>query len=227
MENQLSGGFCKHFEEASEINKKRRIYYSEKTKGKSKCVSNIMTGFEKFLYPVAYYFDKRAVKYNNQGIPIIKNDFISLKNIKPENTEPEYFEIITNKELKKLAKTLFKLRRNLRRLLKNFDFERVCKEIAKTIIMISKTEKKCNSHLAVIKHILESVGFASQNALDYTSNDDVKLKKFAAFFIKTQMLGTILSPLIDRKANKIHKLKVGIIVNDIPAIPFDLQKWIS
>jgi hypothetical protein len=41
-----------------------------------------------------------------------------------------------------------------------------------------------------------------------------------ALFINSQMLGTILSSFVDRSATKIHRLGVGIVVNDVPGIPY-------
>jgi len=216
-------GFRLHFIEATEINKIRKIYYAEKTNGKSLRVSNIMIYFEKFLYPIAWYFDKKAEKFNKQGIPIIVDDFVSLRNISLVDTAPKYQNICNLSEIKILAKNLFILRKSVRKSVRKFDFITVCKLTAKTIEQIIETEKRLSVHLSMIKHILESVGYASQNAVKYTENSDIKVKKLAAQFINIQMQGTILSPLIDREANKIHSLGFGIIVNDIPDIPFDLN----
>ena len=73
----------------------------------------------------------------------------------------------------------------------------------------------------MLKHILESAAFAAKNAASYTKVENKRLKRLASLFIRTQLLGTILSPRIDRAANKIHRLGFGIVVNDIPKIPFE------
>jgi hypothetical protein len=227
MKKNIPKGFRLHFLEATEINKIRKIYYSEKTNGKSKWVSNIMIYFEKFLYPVACYFDKKAKKFNQKAIPIIIEDFVSLENILPIDCPPKYQNISNLKEIKKLAKLLFKLRKSVRKSARKYDFTTICRLISKVIEEIIETEKRINVHFAMIKHILESAGYASQNAIIYTENADIEVKKLATSFINIQMQGTILSPLIDREANKIHKLGYGIIVNDIPPIPFEFEKWLN
>jgi len=220
MTKKLEKGFRHHFNEADELNKIRKIYYAAQTNGKSKKVSNIIIYFGKSLYPIAYYFDKKAVKFNNSGINIIKDDFVSLRNVAPVSNSPKYANILNYKDLVYIFKILKKLRKSARKSLKNYNYSDVCELIADSIIDICNFEKSKNVHIALVKHILESIGFAVQNAIIYNSVEDIKLKKLSRLFIHTQLLGTILSPLIDREANKIHKLGYGIILNDIPDIPF-------
>jgi len=227
MLNKTPKLFRHHFEEATEVNKIRKNFYSRRTSGKSEKVSNLMIYFEKCLYPVALYIDFKAYKFNKKGIPIVKNDFVSLKNISPVYISSQYTKVLSFKQYLYLFKKFYFLRKNLRKYLKSFDLFNVCKLIADSILVIDDFEKKQNIHLSLLKHILESVGFAAQNTIKYSETNDLKLKKFAVQFIKIQMLGTILSPLIDREANKIQALGYGIITNDIPKIPFEYEKFIQ
>ena len=151
---------------------------------------------------------------------IIANDFVSLKNALPESEEPKYINIISHSLVRHLFRKMFTLRRRIRKLLKKKDFVNIHRLICTEIDYIIELETKNLIHIAMLKHILESVGFAAKNSIEYTKHDDNRVKKLAVCFIKTQMLGTILTPLIDRSANKIHKLGVGIIVNDVPSIPY-------
>lgn len=222
----LEKGFREHFKEAAEINKIRKIYYSQRTAGKSNFVSFLMIFFERILYPVAWYIDIRAKKFNKKGCLIVVNDFVSLENITAPDVEPIFCNRIQFSDLKKLFKKLFYLRKKIYfRLRRKYDFKAVCTLVAFQIVEIENIEKEKEINFAMIKHILDSIGFASENAIEYTKTGDIKTKKFASHFIKIQTLGTILSPVIDFYASKIHNLGCGIVINDIPKIPFNIDNY--
>jgi len=223
MDKPLQKGFRSHFIEATEINTITKRYYAERTEGKSLTVSRILIYSEKLLYPVAWYFDWRAKKYNSKGIGVIANDFVSLQNIQPVDAKPLYTNRLTIKDIRELFVLMFSLRRRVRVLLRDYNFIAVNQVVTEYIQLLSYKEKTDSVHITMLKHILESVAFAAKNAIEYSKVGDRGVMRLASCFIKTQMLGTIMSPLIDRTANKIHVLGVGIIVNDIPPIPYRLE----
>ncbi len=221
MNSSLPKGFRLHFEEAKVLNIHRRVVYAQITNGESRFVSNILIFSERILYPVAWYFDRRAKDFNSRGIGIIVNDFMPLNNnIPPVHRKPMYAKVLKSKDIKHLFYKMFLLRWNVRRELRQFNFSAAHVILVNAVDEISRYERDNNTHIAMLKHIVESAAFACKNAVLYAGSGDKKVMRLARCFINTQMLGTILSPLIDRSANRIHVLGVGIVVNDIPEIPF-------
>lgn len=221
MNSNLPKGFRLHFEEAKVLNKHRMVVYSQMTNGESRFVSNILIFSERILYPVAWYFDWRAKGFNSRGIGIIVNDFMPLNdNIPPTSRNPIYSNVLRYSDIKHLFRKMFLLRCKIRRELRHFNFCAAHATLVNAVDEIAQYENENSTHIAMLKHIIESSAFACKNAKGYAELGDKKVLRLARCFINTQMLGTILSPLIDRSANRIHALGVGILVNDIPEIPF-------
>jgi hypothetical protein len=215
-----SKGFRSHFKEASYINRRRKEMYLSLTAGQSCNVSNILIFYEKLLYPVAWYFDRRAIPFNRKGVGIIADDFVSLGSLPPVNRKPLYNNKLSFKLIGYLAKEMFRLRCSVRKSLKNYNFHLAHTLLCESIAQISQLEESNKVHITMLRHIIESAAFAAKNAVHYSKDDDIKLKKLVSLFIRTQLLGTILSPMLDRSASKIHKLGVGIVYNDLPQIPY-------
>jgi len=221
----MSGKFQNHFKEAIIVNKERKKFYSNQTKGKSKKLSNILLFFSYFLLPITIFIDKKALKFNKLGIPIIENDFVSLENIKPKTSPPLYQSELKLSDLKIFLKSLKKFKNQINYEIKKNNFIEICRLISKIILNINEFENEKKIHLALYKHIYESIGFAAHNAIEYSkfnNNDALKLSKK---LIKIQLLGLILSPYIDKIANKLHQTGCGILVNDIPDIPFPVKLY--
>jgi len=218
---QMSG-FREHFREARLVNRERRKLYAGLTKNKSRFVSNILIFSEFLLYPVACYFDIRAKKFNKIGIPIVSNDFVPLGNLPSFTEKPTYRNILSKNDLVEISKKMKRLRKDARADLKFFRFYEVNKLITGSIAEIESIETGKGVHIAMLKHILESAAYAAKNAFEYSKLNNNKLNRFAAHFINTQLIGTILSPQIDREANRIQQIGCGIVVNDLPEIPYKM-----
>lgn len=215
-------GFREHFHEARAVNRERRKLYADLTNGKSLFVSNILVWSEFLLYPVAWYFDIRAKKFNKIGISVISNDFVSLGNLPDLNEKPTYRNILTKNDLRDISQKMKRLRKGTRVELKQFRFYEVNKLIAASIVEIESIQTQREVHIAMLKHILESAAFAAKNAIEHSTLNNYKLNRLAAHFISAQLLGTILSPRIDKAANRIHRIGYGIVVNDLPEIPYKI-----
>ena len=74
------------------------------------------------------------------------------------------------------------------------------------------------------KHLVESLGLAAMNALDYAERSGGETLKLSRTFIRFQGLGLLGSVGIDRKAQAFHQQGIGIVVNDVPPIPF-AERW--
>jgi hypothetical protein len=69
-------------------------------------------------------------------------------------------------------------------------------------------------------HFIESIGLAARNADIYSQKFNKESDNFYRAFIISQAVGIRFFSLVDLKAQKFHRQNIGIITNDLPAIPF-------
>lgn len=69
-------------------------------------------------------------------------------------------------------------------------------------------------------HMLDSVGYTSLHAAKYQAASHGKTDNLARQFLTIQILPLQECLPTDEKAQKIHKPGAGVIVNDVPDIPY-------
>ncbi|MDN5280175.1 MAG: hypothetical protein PWR01_4140 [Clostridiales bacterium] len=212
--------FTHHVKEAIKVNKDRAKYYKQISNGKTATLSKLYTSLEYALLPISRLFDLWAKKFWKAGIPVLKNDFVSMGNIKQAGADLER----TN-TLDADGQKLFK------QFLKNFQFE-VFKAAAKKdflqvqlaalrglhLLKVLETKHSCNLTLSI--HFIESIGLAARNADALRQQFKGEADNFYRAFIISQAAGIRFFSKIDLKAQNFHRQSIGIIANDLPAIPF-------
>lgn len=218
--------FSLHLQEAIAINMQRKNEYAKVSDGVSLATSRTMIWSEYFSLPVAKYYDWRALKFNRQGIPIISNDFVSMDDIKPSHTKPRYSSIADPSAFRHIQGSIKIYSTQLKAAIKSLDFRGICKLTAQLLEYVIKEEEKSQAHFAMLVHILESIGFAAVNSIEYSKVSSGATDKLSTALIKLQSnpMTLSLAVTIDRRAQKSHALGAGIIVNDVPSIPF-LSTW--
>jgi hypothetical protein len=83
-------GFEHHLDGAIFLNTERMAIYHLLTGGKSDQLFIGLIGMEKELLPLARTIDTRAVPFNEQGVPIIVNDFVPMENVNAFYVPPKY-----------------------------------------------------------------------------------------------------------------------------------------
>jgi len=219
-----SDAFYSHLKDAIEINKERKKIYAKNTNNQSTFISNFMILSEQMLLPVAKYFDWKGKKFNAVGIPIVINDFVSMDNIKSVHEEPAYKNSVSEAHLKQLTISMREFKKLLIASLEKYQFEKTCEATENMINTVSSVESLSCSHFSMLKHLLESIGYASVNAVNYSKSSCGKTKKLSKQLIMIQANGLTVALKIDLQAQKIQALGEGIIVNDVPVIPF-LSQW--
>lgn len=213
--------FSIHIIEAIQINFKRRKYYAACSKGKSLAISYQLIFSEILVLPFAFVFDLWAHKYNKMGIPIVQQDVVSMQHIYPENRPPKYIHAIISEDTKKLLSgQLNRYRKELGRYIKHNDFYTAAVNTQSQIEKLILAEERYRAHFAMTIHLLESMGYMIANAIDYQKQSKGKTNALSKTLIYFHLYGINAALQLDYKAQKMHQQGIGIIVNDIPSIPF-------
>lgn len=216
--------FYLHLKEAIQINQQRKPWYRQQTQGKSAAVSRLLIMSEKMSLPIALYFDWRARKLNQQGIAVVAQDFVPMDDILPPDTPPLYIQQANPAHIKVAQKLVKDFNRQVKTALKNYDFGAACAATKDVLQQVEQLEHHAQAHFAMLKHLLESVGFAAVNAIEYTQQSQGASRKLSSQLVSIQLTGLPIAVKVDARAQKIHQLGVGIVVNDVPPIPF-LGQW--
>jgi len=203
-EKKHHGPFAEHVVEAININKQRAVYYAERSKGQTKGLSRLYTSLEYAILPVAKIMDHLATKYQQAGIPVLVNDFVSMDAIAPAN-QP----LLRTGALNKGGLKLFK------KILSDYRRETFAAAMKKDFAMV---KFYCNVALSI--HLIESIGMAARNAAELSRITNGKTDGFYRAFIILQNSGITGFSRVDIKSQAFHQHDIGIIVNDLPAIPF-------
>lgn len=217
-------GLYTHLKHAIVISLERKPIYAEKTYGQSVLLSNRLIRSEKLLLPVAKYFDWKGKLFNQKGIGIVADDFVSMEQIKPVETVPKYQDIASAESFLTMQTLLRDYGRQSSELVKQSEFSKLCDATASIMKQVDDTEKQAGAHFAMIKHLLESIGYGAMNAVEYADLSKGATNKLARRLLQLQLLGLTEGLKIDQAAQRIHQMGVGIIVNDVPSIPF-LEQW--
>lgn len=217
---QEKGPFITHLSDALRINRERGEYYSSRTAGASRLVSLELTAMEKVTLPLAWIIDRRAAKFNRAGIPVIKGDFVPMSGIAKPETPPLFRNGATSQAVAELRAALGSFGGSVKNALKADDFTAICVAADAALSKIGELENSGRCHFAMSKHIVESIGFAALHAPEYARLSGGKTAGLSKFFIRVQAMALMFCHKIDLSAQKVHALGVGILVNDLPLIPF-------
>ena len=190
--------FTLHLLEAIIINIWRSFYYAKKSFAATLPLSFLLISLEILILPFAFLFDVWAIKYNLEGINIVKNDFVSMQGIADKNRPSQYRNSLSPSKLTPLLKVK-----------RSDSFVLLYKELVAQITEIKKVEQKHQVHLAMTLHILESVALFTKNAMKYIEQNP-QTKLLSQVMIHFQLLALSSSAYIDFFAQQFHKRGVGI-----------------
>lgn len=218
----MAGHFNKHMVDAIRINRARRPGYIAQAGNSAKWLSHWMVGLERLLIPLTLYFDKKAQPFNEAGISIVENDFIDMEFIKDASIPPLYKGIASSETFKILVTSLKAIRKDGMQALKNNDYMAICEQTAESLSLIEQLEHDSQSHFAMSKHMLESIGYAALHAPIYLEQSEGKTEKLGKQLIAVHLLmadgvGVVLT---DKLGQRCHSKGAGILINDVPDIPF-------
>lgn len=213
-------GFYKHLKEAIALNRDRQEVYAERSQGRSRRLSRRLIAGETVSLPFAAYLDWRAREYNRRGIFVVAGDFVPMDSVRATSEPPRFRGVVGPSDLMRLESRLMAYRRGLQGPLKNHDFRAIADRTLAELLEFERSEERLECHFAMTKHFLESLGFAAVNAIGYAARSEGETAKLSATLIRVQAVGLRDALALDRQAQEIHRLGVGILVNDMPEIPF-------
>lgn len=212
-----------HLKDAAAINTTRKPIYATLTKGKSLWLSRILILAERIAALFAYFIDKSAMPFQKQGIPIITNDFVSMDAIHNPEDKPRYQNQADAETIANVKNKLSEFRKRISSYLDKNDFYFIANDAYLLIQALKLEEERSQSHFAMTRHLVESIGLTALNAIAYAKVSHANTIPLSKRVINFQKLGLWTCVFIDKLAQRCHALGVGIIVNDVPHIPFESQ----
>lgn len=213
-------GFYRHIKDAIRINRERRPIYTAMAGRPVRRASNMLIFIEYICLPFALRFDRRGIRFNNAGIPIIQDDFVSMEMIGDPHDPPTYTNRAGQGDLRALSTELIDYGRCLIDSAKAMNFELAASDTRRALAGVTELEAKCEAHFAMVKHVLQSIGFAAVNAARFEEMSAGKTALLSRDLLVFQSRGVRRAAALDQRAQKIHALGVGFLVNDLPPIPF-------
>ncbi len=211
-------GFYTHIQEAITINRIRKVAYARLSGGKTKSLSNALIISERLTLPIAKYYDRKGKIFNDQGIMVVQDDFVDM-NIPSFDRKVIHQSAWTEKVSNRMK---FLLQEFLSTIPKKYESN----EALKTVLdngrdlhqSIEALEKEQEVHLAMTKHLVESICFISNNGLKFSEQSQGSTRTLTGSLIKLHQLALKNSLWMDKWGNKFHQQNIGILVNDMPEI---------
>jgi len=217
-------GFADHLKAAIALNRTRRDVYDRLSGGDSRSLSNLLIALETLSLPVAHALDSWAKGFQKRGIPAIKQDFVSMQNVPSPFAPPRWKGVASDQEASTIEGWLDEYRQVISAGIDDNDFQGVAQASYDLLTRLESTESETRTHWAMTKHLVESLGFAAMNAIDYAEQSGGETNRLSRNFLRYQSLGLRGSIGVDREAQTLHQRGIGILVNDIPPIPF-AARW--
>ena len=220
------GAFAGHVKEAIVINKERAKYYAMRSNGVTSKLSTEFTRLEYALLPVATIFDRWARSLQQKGLAVMQNDFVSMNDIPDADTCPANMGLLNANGIKAFKNILKDFRRQAYRAAAKKDFISVQIHAISALHALKALQQKHHCNLTLSIHLVESIGLAAQNA-DKLMQQHKNSHQIACFYralTLSQIFGSRLFADIDLKAQPFHQAGIGIIVNDLPRIPFPAKQ---
>lgn len=209
-------GFEAHLDEAIELYEHRKEIYSSLSQGKSDALFFTLITAEKLLKPMARGYDWRANRFNRQGIPIIEADFVSMDSVfDPEAPlAPAVAFTDADRDFMKEIMDSFSPFKN------SGDFIGLAAHAVQTLEHIEIYEQERQIYFQMLKHVVESIGFGALHAHQYRCQTNGETDDLANDFLNLQITGlNEMIVFLDKKANELHQMGIGVLVNDLPTIP--------
>ncbi len=217
-------GFSDHLEAAIRLNRRRRDIYDRLSGGSSRSFSNTLIALERLTLLPAKLFDAWAKNFQEKGIPVLKDDFVPITEVKSPFAPPRWRGVADDAAAERIQGWLDTYRRALAKGLDANDFAGLAQTTHTLLSRLENVETESKTHWAMTKHMIESLGMGAMNAARYSAQSGGETQRFSRAFIRLQGLGLMGSVALDRKAQNLHARGIGILVNDIPDIPF-ARRW--
>lgn len=208
--------FVSHLSEAIRLNLDRREVYAEQSQGESRRISNLLIWSERLTLLSGQWFDLKAARWQEHGIPLMCSDFVSM-DLTPQLQEVDD----SDRQESRLTVDVSKLRDSLKAGLVH-GYEHLFAEAYSALQEIaSEPHYHC-----MVRHLLESIGRSAKLAPIYermaTEKGLDSPAKLIHQFLRLQIWGLKLGKWLDKQALPLQRKGLGIICNDVPPIPMNI-----
>lgn len=223
MAQEERQGFRTHLVDAIRLNTARMPLYMERTAGRSRGLSEELISTERLCLPLAAYFDWRGKYFERAGLPVVSGSFVPMDTAAAD--APTVYSGQADATAVSYADTLLRdLGRQTRAALRNADFAAVAQACEEALLALDRVERDSLGHFAMSKHLVESLGLGALNGLECAHRSSGRTTALAHDLVWIQVLALGKAADADRRAQELHAMGAGILVNDMPAIPF-LERW--
>ena len=182
-----------------------------------------MVFLERVSLVVGLYYDWRGRKFEAQGIPVVSGAFMPMT-VPAPGTPLSFGGKADPADLARARALMDKLCPEVKAALKTNDFNRVAAACAQVLGQLDDLEAESKSHFIMAKHIVESLGFGALNGIACAKLSGGATVGLSRDLVRVQLMAIGSAVEIDRLAQECHALGAGILVNDLPHIPF-LEEW--
>ncbi|MEC9465679.1 MAG: hypothetical protein VX834_07835 [Myxococcota bacterium] len=210
----------KHLTEAMMINIKRGVEYSRKTQGRSLMVTVPLVIAEFMTLFVAIIFDLWGMFYNARGINIVSGDYVPMAQAKAIDAPLRHRKVAPAHVHEELRKTIKNYQSECLAAISAGRYWRLSELTYEMIGIVFALEAEYNCLFPMHRHLLESIGFAALNGLDYARQSRGKTMTLTKWFLLVQVGGLSSLKYFDEQAQPCHAMGAGILENDVPHIPF-------
>lgn len=214
------GGFVQHLREAIALNEARRAGYAARTGGVSRRVSDRLLRGERLTIPLAWLIDRWAARYNRDGVGIVRDDFVPMAGAAPADAPPRHRGRASTAQLDEVRRLLGAYRRRVGRALPARDYEGLARDTATTLDAVEALEERWGCHFAMTRHLLEQVGYAAVRAIEHARASGGRTHRLTSAFVRLLARPLGAGVELDAAAQRAHERGVGLLVNDLPPIPF-------
>lgn len=212
--------FQAHLHEALELGQQRRDWYAARSQGLSKPVSRDMLLLDRLALPAAWWIDRSARKFQQAGVPVISGDLVGMESVLPPETPPRRKRIWTEPEWADYDAQIRSFSLDVGPHLREFRFGPVADSCRILLEKLTGLEERYDGLCAITKHVVESVGWSAQHAVEYSERTSGATAPLCRRWIRIQLLSLFWLRRIDRRAQPVHALGLGIVQNEMPVIPF-------
>jgi hypothetical protein len=209
-------GFEQHLVDAIAVNRTRRAEWGALTDGATDDLLSALITSERLIRPVARAIDARAVSLVAAGVPVVVGDFVEMTGQLPVDTPIPPTAAMDAADVAAADAIIAGLAAT-----DPLDGFAVVDASVEALAALTALEEAEDVRFAMSRHVIESMGLAALHGLYYRC-ESAQAEPVVRALVSTQRQG--LSRLrvtdYDVQANAFHQQGLGVLINDLPPIPF-------
>lgn len=221
--NNAEYAFYRHVLGGLGVFRERGKVYERLSRGTSRKITRRVMRFQRVFLPLAWLVDRRAHRFQHRGIPIVKADLMPVAGLPDPETPPKWRGRLAPDSAHCLEAELREFKSLFRARVKAADFAGAATAAHLALHRVRDLETRERCHLAMTAHFLESLGLCALHAGRYARESGGETLPLSKAFLNVQLLPFGSTLAVDLDGQELHQRGIGILVNDLPAIPFEQE----